>query len=380
MISYVLPTHNRPEALARTLAALGRLPHAGHERCGGGEAVVVDNASAPRASAPGRLENGMRVELIRLEENRGAAGRNVAARAAEGDWLVMLDDDSWPVDLGHVNLVQKAAGDVAAIGGEIVLDDGRHEAGGLPEVFVGCGALIRRDTFLEAGGYDEAFEYYAEEYDLCARLLLGGWRVRHDFRFRVRHAKSTRGRDANEMLRRLVRNNGWVMQRYAPEPVRDELVRRTIERYGRIAVKEGAVRGWQRGLRELEATIGEQARREMDGPSWSRFTGKAAVRDALCARKTYLSRLSVGVVEGGKGVDVVRAVLGEVGAREVGVDEAELVVVGTLSPGPMVDGANRWARPGREVVMPWVLEDEVHRRFGTTMAGDGQPCAAALPG
>ncbi|MHC5022859.1 MAG: glycosyltransferase family 2 protein [Planctomycetota bacterium] len=171
MISFVLPTRDRPRELRATLAAVAALPANVHDEVGGAEVIVVENASSTPVQLPSSLENGMPLRLLRRPDNEGAAARNVAAESARGDWLLMLDDDSAPLDAGHVQVAREAPSDVAAIGAEILLPDGSHEAGGLPEVFIGCGALIRREAFLDVGGYDPSFEFYVEEYDLCARLI-----------------------------------------------------------------------------------------------------------------------------------------------------------------------------------------------------------------
>ena len=143
MISYLLPTRNRPGTLRVTLDALGRLPAADHEPAGGGQVVVVDNASEPAVTVPEKLANGLAVVLVRLEENLGASARNAGARAARGEWVVMLDDDSHPLDTGHVTVLTQAPSDVVAVGAEIRLPGGLREVGGLPEVIVGCGAAVR---------------------------------------------------------------------------------------------------------------------------------------------------------------------------------------------------------------------------------------------
>ncbi len=145
MISYLLPTRNRPGILRETLEALGRLPR--HDA----EVIVVDNFSESATEAPAVLDNGFEVRMLRLPLNAGAAARNAGAEAARGDWLVMLDDDSHPLDDGHIDVIAEAPPDVAAIGAEIHLPRGSEttrEAGGLPEVFVGCGAAVRRETYL----------------------------------------------------------------------------------------------------------------------------------------------------------------------------------------------------------------------------------------
>ncbi|MCA9300883.1 MAG: glycosyltransferase, partial [Phycisphaerales bacterium] len=84
MISYIIPTHQRHESLADTLHALGRLPP--HRA----EVIVVDNASVPPIWVVPALPNGLEVRAIHLSTNEGAAARNVGAREAAGDWIVML--------------------------------------------------------------------------------------------------------------------------------------------------------------------------------------------------------------------------------------------------------------------------------------------------
>ncbi len=354
VISYILPTRNRPRALAASLEALGRL---GGDLDRAAEVIVVDNASEPPAAVANRLANGIRVRSIRLSENEAAASRNIAARESDCEWLVMLDDDSHPVDSGFIEILAGAAPEVAAVGADIRLPDGSREAGGLPEVFVGCGVAIRRGAFCEVGGYDPAFHFYAEEYDLAARLIIAGHVIEHDGRFRVRHSKVTAGRDMDLILRRLVRNNGWIAGRYAP---RDELAGQLIEvidRYGELARRENAVDGYLKGLGDLLATIDRQPRRPMTPAHFDRFTGLAHVRQALGASTVLTSpETRVAIIEAGKNAWVVRRVLGELGCEIVSDErEAEALVIGTLSPGPMLDACDRHRGSAQPVIAPWIL-------------------------
>lgn len=362
-ISYVLPTRNRPGDLACTLDALGSLPV--HDA----EVLVVDNASSPAARVPGALANGISVRVLRRETNEGAAARNAGALASDraSAWVVMLDDDSHPLDIDFVEALAEAPGDVLAVSADIVLPEaGRRESGGLPEVFIGCGVAIRREALMCSGGYDPAFGYYAEEYDLAARLLMCGGRVRFEPRFRVAHHKVQGGRDMNLILARLVRNNGWVIQRYTPERERRAELAQMIARYRRIAEKEGALRGFGAGLAELRRTIRGQRRTPMNDETYARFTGLAHAREALAhaMREAYFE--TARVIEAGKNDHVVRRALRELGVREVGepadAREADALVIGTLSPGPMLDAAERVrsaASPGGgpRVIAPWRVKE-----------------------
>ncbi len=352
----IIPTRDRPGVLRATLSRLAELDSATLGSC---ELIVVDNASCEPIVLPDRLANGIAVRGIRLSENHHTGARNIGAREARGDWLVMLDDDSsvLPCDLDGV--LGGTPVDVGAVGGEIMLGNGQRESGGLPEVVVGCGCAIRRSAFLEVCGYDASFGYYAEEYDLCAKLIAAGQRVVHTRSIRFEHRKSTAGRDFNEIVFRLVRNNAWLIQRYAPERCRDDAIEFMLERYQAIAELENAAAGYRRGIEAIERTLACQTHNPLDDRLWDRFTGRAAVRATLqAAIGRDVSRVRLVGPSNAKGHEVVVAQLAELGC-EIGSEEALPAVVSTLSPGPMLDALD--ANPG--AIAPWFLA-----RVGSTEA------------
>lgn len=369
MLTYIIPTHDRPDELARTLAAIGALDHqAVQAALGAIEVIVADNASRHPATAPPRLKNGIPVRVIYRPRNEGAAARNAAAHAARGPmndpdhWLLMLDDDSHPIDTGFYEPLRDAGPDVAAVAAEIFLErEGARESGGLPEVFVGCGVAVRRDAFLRAGGYDASFGYYAEEYDLAARFLLEGLCVSNDRRFRVRHMKSALGRDMNQIVRALVRNNACVAQRYAPADLSEPEIERTIDRYRLIAKKEHAMHGFDQGMLDLYAVIGVQPRRPMSVELWNRFTGCAAAMGHLRRERERLGFSRAAIIERGKNDHLIEAVLESLGVEVVPEERAapgDALIIGTLSPGPMLDALDRRAAASSlPVLAPWSIEN-----------------------
>ena len=361
MITYVIPTRNREHVLHRTLHAISALgPHEA-------EVVVVDNASDRRLRVPDRLESGVPLGVIRREENEGAAARNIGARVALGEWVVMLDDDSYPTDLGFLPVLSALSAEVSAVSADITLPKhGARESGGLPEVFIGCGVAIRRDVMVRLGGYDPAFGYYAEEYDLAARILLMGGRVHFEPRFRVAHLKDTANRDISLIVERLVRNNGWVAQRYAPEAERRRELRETRRRYRAIAGKEGARAGFARGVRDLRRTVRGQIRTPMSQELFDRFTGISAARQAIGEAWKVRRFRSAAIIEPGKNEWAVHRALAELGVPLITpASAAEAVVIGTLSPGPLLDAAERHRGDAR-VVVPWAAA-----RRGMTYAAAG---------
>ena len=375
MLTYVIPTRNRPRRLLDTLAEIARLGP--HKASGGAEVIVIDNASDERAVLPTRLEGDILVREIRLTTNIGAAARNQGVHAAStrSEWIVMLDDDSYPVDASFLHALNATPPEVAAVSADISLPKriaGVHmrESGGLPEVFIGCGVAIRRRAFLDAGGYDPAFSYYVEEYDLAAKLLMQGQRVRFDPRFRVRHAKDSRNRNMNLIVERLIRNNSWVAQRYAPDDSRMREMRGNRARYRAIAEKENALQGYAKGLLEARATMRSQRRTPMDEATWARFTGLAAARDALAEAYARQVFETATLVDEGKNAWAVRVALEELGVRVVPQGEpAQAEVIATLSPGPLLDA---WARRrllhrahGVRIIAPWRIGMSTPRRIRT---------------
>ncbi len=369
MISYVLPTRDRPERLKATLVALERLsPH-------DAEVLVVDNDSAETPILPSRLVNGVSLRLLRRSSNEAAAARTAGVLASDpaSEWIVMLDDDSYPAHTEFLSVLDAQPASTAAVAADIFLPGQsvefpafgaakrlRRESGGLPEVFIGCGVAIRRAAYLGLGGYDPSFHYYAEEYDLAARLLLAGYHVVFDPRFVVHHHKDAVQRDMNLILSRLVRNNGWVAQRYAPEPRRLAMIRETRVRYRQIAEKEHAVAGFASGLVELRRSIRSQPRSPMSCELFDRFTGLAAARAALQAAHDECPYQTAALIDHGKNAWAVREALEELGVRlTVEGEDAEVHVIATMSPGPMLDAfARRWAlrrSRGPRVVMPWLM-------------------------
>lgn len=355
-ISYILPTRNRPETLAVTLRALGSLPP--HRA----EVIVVDNASTSLPAwlhgghAP-PLANGLPLNVLRLPANHGAAARNHGALISDraSEWLILLDDDSYPTSLDFLAVLAAQSADVLAVAADIHLPrTQRRESGGLPEVFIGCGVAIRRDAFLNSGGYDPSFNYYVEEYDLAARFIASGGSIAWSRSFQIDHLKDPAHRDMNLILARLVRNNGWVMQRYAPESVRLTELRETRRRYRRIAQQEEALRGFGEGLRDLRRTLASQRRTPLPRPLWDRFTGLAAARDALSQAHRECRFTTAAIVDEGKNAWAVRRALAELGIDEMPAADADVLVIGSMSPGPMLDAWERRRNQPQPVVAPWL--------------------------
>tara|TARA_R110002073_G_scaffold275332_1_gene438851 strand:- start:15661 stop:16737 length:1077 start_codon:yes stop_codon:yes gene_type:complete len=339
-LSFIIPTRDRIDELDKTLHAINSYPT---EQLGNlrPEVFVIDNASRDRVSQLLHVHNyrNINLNIITLEENIGTAARNIGAQQATGDWIVMLDDDSAPTGGDFAGTLNDVPGDVGAVGGEIFLTDGNHESGGLPEVVVGCGCAIRREVFIEVGGYDPSFDYYAEEYDLCAKLIQTGYRILHTDSVRFEHRKVIQGRDFAAILFRLVRNNAWVIARHCPVHLREGVLEAMMSRYREIAKKEDVEDAYQQAVVEVQAGIRDQQSIPLSTEQWRRFSGVDAA-SRLVNRLVSQCVTDVSLVAVGKGEDVIRDQLGD--ARIQINPDACTQVIGTLSPGPMLDAQKRF--------------------------------------
>lgn len=371
-VSYIICTRNRPRELADTVRDLDALHAQAPDQA---EIIIADNASdspivseLPSTTVP--------VRVISLTTNMGAAARNHAAAHAQHPWLVMLDDDSSPKDLGHLHALGRVSEDTAALMADITLPDGSREHGGLPEVFIGCGVAIRKTAFIEAGGYDPSFLYYAEEHDLCARLIAAGWRIEMSPWFRVLHRKTTTGRDLNAMLRLVTRNTGVVIERYAPPSERSSLRKEHLRRCVHIAQKENAHIGVGLGIAELRAWRGSIRRSPMPPHLHDRLTGlhhaRLGVEQAI-DREPFATAC---LTHKGKHAWAVHRALTEAGIEVIDSPlHAERLVIATMSPGPMLDAVVELhaVGVGYRTIAPWT---QAHGLAG--LEGDTFPLMPSL--
>lgn len=380
--SLIIPTRNRRDVLARTLARLTVLPDACFE------ILVIDNGSTDGTT--GLQLDFPETRWIELGENRAAAARNIAAEQARGRVLFMLDDDSWP-DPGVIDAIVREMDDrphLGAIACRVLLANsgGRHDAGGVPGIFFNCGGAVRRDAFLKVGGYPREYDYYVEEYDLCCRLWQSGLRVEAHGHLVVHHERTIENRDNNRMLRFLVRNNIALWRRYAPPELREDLIVSTIERYARVARNENALPGFEAGMNEahnlpIELNNFTPLTLDQFGELYGLKTARRVLRD--WADKRAIRRIAIW--SRGKGceqvVDIAISLGFEIDAvydSPASIDErptwrgralkpesafnpaaVQGIVAGTLSPGVAEDTAYALASrfPGLPVVSlaPWLF-------------------------
>jgi len=217
LVSIVILSWNRKDDLQRTLEAVSQ--HAGSLR----EAIVVDNGSTD-----GSLQLVQSrfpwVRTIGLPRNVGIEGLNIGMRAAKGEIIVLLDDDSYPLPDAIHRLWGAFQGDprlgIAAC--RIVsptasqTDTSAEETQQEVPTFIGCGVGIRRAAIERAGPFDSAFFLYGNELDLAARIMEAGYTVRYFPQIVFVHAVSPTNRTNLRREYYCTRNTLWTIWKYFP--------------------------------------------------------------------------------------------------------------------------------------------------------------------
>lgn len=174
------------------------------------EVIFVDNASDDGSLeyVKDNFRNHRRLAFVENKESVGpAVGRNRGVKAAQGKYILFLDNDT-KIDkicirelvsvLENDNSIGEAQAKLLKLGADNVYDcagdylgplgfliersRGAKDSGQLDYIVdilsaKSAACIIRRDVFDKIGGFDEDFYMYLEETDLSWRVWLAGYRV-----------------------------------------------------------------------------------------------------------------------------------------------------------------------------------------------------------
>jgi len=246
VVSVCIPTRNRSGLLAECLASildqgfpLDRL-----------EVLVFDDASEPaeaeanqRSVEELRGRGFARVRLERSETNvLMLAGRQRLVELSSGEFLLFLDDDG-ALERDTLSVLVSSMGEDASLGavGPRIVGAGPERPVLHPAAFIHpwtgtysmrdadspllcdwlnttC-LLVRRDAFLESGGFDASFRQAHGEADVCLALKSRGRGVLYQPRAEAVH-KIAPSLMRRERFYHLYRNKLWVIRRHFPGPRR----------------------------------------------------------------------------------------------------------------------------------------------------------------
>jgi GT2 family glycosyltransferase len=217
----VIVALNARDRIRPTLSRLSALPEAP-------DIVVVDNGSSDGTPDAIRREFPA-VRVLELGRNAGAAGRNTGVRAVSAPYVAFAEDDSWyePGALRTAADLLDTYPEVALINAQVRVGKDAHldrihtDMVGTPAPdrrpwlpghrifsFLEGVSVIRREVFLEVGGFDPQLLIGGPEEHLAADLLAAGWQLRYVPDVRARHVPDHG--EPSPLARRLgLRNTLW---------------------------------------------------------------------------------------------------------------------------------------------------------------------------
>jgi GT2 family glycosyltransferase/glycosyltransferase involved in cell wall biosynthesis/tetratricopeptide (TPR) repeat protein len=196
LVSVCLIHFNRPQFLAQALDSLRAQDYPNFE-----VVLVDDGSSDPSALAMlSKLETEFKErkwQLVRQENRYLGAARNNGARHARGEYLIFMDDDNFakPHQISTFVRTARATGaDIVTSAMDLFTGTAKPQADQKPKarwIFLGgaaatgafrncfgdANACIRRETFLQLGGFTEDHGITHEDWEFYARAVLKGYRL-----------------------------------------------------------------------------------------------------------------------------------------------------------------------------------------------------------
>jgi len=206
LVSVVICTYNRADYLERCFASLDQQDYAPFE-------VVVVNGPSTDGTAE-LLAQRDNLKVCANPERNLSISRNLGIAASSGDIVAFIDDDALPYADWLSQLVQRyleLPAAVVGVGGRTFLANKlkyQFEAGlvdgfgchmaltnDVPDYFesdryrhlLGTNCSFRRDALVQAGGFDEQYDYYLDESDVAVRLQQAGGLIANANEAYVRH-------------------------------------------------------------------------------------------------------------------------------------------------------------------------------------------------
>jgi GT2 family glycosyltransferase len=293
-VAVVVITHQRRDELLLALSRLRELPERPH-------VVGVDNGSTDGTADAVRAHHPW-AELVASPENLGAVGRNVGVDRLDTRYVAFCDDDTWwdPGSLRTACDVLDAHPRLAVVTARILVEPGGAEdpivvelrdspvvgAGWLPGPALGSflagASVLRREAFLEVGGFSERLWLGGEEELMAGDLAAAGWELCYLPQLTVHHQASA-ARDPHRRRADGIRNTLWTT--WLRRPLRPAL-RRTLHLLRTVPRDRITARGLREAVLGLPWVLRE--RRVLPPHAESRFAALERAQRSSTARR-YVS-------------------------------------------------------------------------------------------
>jgi glycosyltransferase involved in cell wall biosynthesis/GT2 family glycosyltransferase len=241
--SIVINTLNRGPVLQKTLDSFRWLKYAGEF-----EVVVVNGPSTDNSEQV--IESWLpHIRAGKCDVANLSVSRNVGICMAKGDIIAFIDDDAIPEPEWLAQLAEAYSDPmVGAVGGLVFNHTGYDfqykyclvdrfgnadlslpgpmphlsfpKSGRFPHL-LGCNSSFRRSALLEIGGFDEEYEYFLDETDVCLRIVDAGYIIAQLPKAYVHHKYAPSNiRGENKVVRYrypIIKNKIYFMLKHSKE-------------------------------------------------------------------------------------------------------------------------------------------------------------------
>lgn len=216
--SFVIVNYNRKEELLITIQKTKQLVK---NNLSDYEIIIVDNASTD-GSAEAVETNFPEVDLIINPVNTGAPAWNLGFAKSKGDYLIILDDDSHIVsglEEGMEYMDNNLSVGVLAlnvVSGPYTKETFKWKDGDETIGFIGCGAILRRETYEKVGGYADWMFLYVNDWEYGLRCLDAGYSVKFFENSVVEHRTSPSHRSSKRLRVFVAMHEMGIVYRFFP--------------------------------------------------------------------------------------------------------------------------------------------------------------------
>jgi len=249
-VSVMITTRGRIDDLRRTFRVLQELSPQPLEVLVTMDGCTADVVEAVKAELP---EARLFVNQVGLGS---VASRDRMMRAAQGDLVLALDDDSYPEQLDCISRIvpffeqrpRLAVLNFPQRTDEYfeTLTQTNFGSEHLTRSFANSGAALRRATYLQLAGFESRFFHMYEEPDYGLQCVAAGYDVLCSPVVTIRHHYSGQARDEMRIHHRHARNEFWSTLIRCPLPFAVGMVAWRVFSQFRYACK----RGWSWVVRE----------------------------------------------------------------------------------------------------------------------------------
>lgn len=242
-ISIAITTHNRLDDLRHTLDQIGRYEGQYHE-------LIVCADGCCDGTQQYLKDNYPEIQLIENNPGEGSIpSRNRMIRMAKTPYVLLLDDDSYPIDEHFFDEAQQVMERHPEIG--VLTFPQRSEE--FPETlaqqdfgpnlrvgtFTSSGSIIRTSLFEELGGFPDFFFHAYEEPDYSLRVHTRGFQIVQWCQLTIRHHFTQAMRNEVRTHHRHARNEMWSTIMRAPFPLVLCLIPYRVFSQARYAFRRG---------------------------------------------------------------------------------------------------------------------------------------------